>query len=102
MFTGTDAGFPLVKGRKFSAITDGLSNTLLAVAAGDPVPWSKPEDIAFDKAKPAPDLSRPFNTVLAAFMDGSVRAIDPAAFAKNKDLLKWLIDPADGNVLPGF
>ena len=102
VFTGKDAGFPLLKGRKFAEFTDGTSNTLMVVAAGDPVPWSKPEDIAFDKAKPAPDLSRPFDTVLAAFIDGSVRAIDPAAFAKNKDLLKWLIDPADGNVLPGF
>ncbi len=102
VFTGPDAGFPLLKGRKLPQIPDGTSNTLMAVAAGDPVPWSKPEDFAFDKTKPAPDLSRPFNTVLAAMMDGSVRAIDPAVFVKNKDLLKWLIDPADGNVLPPF
>ena len=102
VFTGKDAGFPLLKGRKFAEFADGTSNTLMVVAAGDPVPWSKPEDIAFDKAKPAPDLSKPFPVILGAMMDGSVRAIDPAVFVKNKDILKWLIDPADGNVLPPF
>ena len=102
VFVGKDAGFQLLKGRSFPSITDGLSNTLLAVAAGDPVPWSKPEDIEFDMDKPAPDLSKPFAQLLVAFMDGSVRVLDQAPLAKNKDLLKWLINPNDGNVLPDF
>ena len=102
VFVGKDAGFPLLKGRTIAGITDGTSNTLMVVAAGDAVPWSKPEDIEFDTGKPAPDLSKPFPVVLAAMMDGSVRAINPAAFVKNKDLLKWLINPADGNPIPDF
>ena len=102
VFVGQDAGFPLLKGRKLTEIADGTSNTLMVVAAGDAVPWSKPDDFEFDMSKPAPDLSKPFPVVLAAFMDGSVRAINPSAFVKNKDLLKWLINPADGNVIPNF
>jgi hypothetical protein len=102
VFVGKDAGFPLLKGRTIASIADGTSNTIMAVAAGDAVPWSKPEDFEFDMSKPAPDLSKPFPVILAAFMDGSVRAIDPSGFVKNKDLLKWLINPADGNVIPDF
>ncbi len=102
VFVGKDAGFPLLKGRTIAGVTDGTSNTLMVVAAGDGVPWSKPEDIEFDMNKPAPDLSKPFPVVLAAMMDGSVRTIDVAAFVKNKDLLKWLINPADGNPIPDF
>jgi len=37
-------------GQRFTAVTDGTSNTLLAVTA-DPArktPWTKPEDVAFD------------------------------------------------------
>ncbi|MBX9580751.1 MAG: DUF1559 domain-containing protein [Gemmataceae bacterium] len=35
---------------------DGPSNTLLFVEAGDPVPWTKPEEITFDPAGPVPQL----------------------------------------------
>jgi hypothetical protein len=31
---------------------DGLDNTLLFVEAGDPVPWTKPDDIPFDPNQP--------------------------------------------------
>ncbi len=102
VFVGKDAGFPPLRGRKLPEIADGTSNTLLAVAAGDPVPWSKPEDIEYDKDKPLPDLSKPFPVLLGAFMDGSVRTISLGALRQNKDLLRMLIDPADGMVIPNF
>ena len=35
-------------GRFFQDITDGTSNTILAVEANRDIPWTKPEDIPFD------------------------------------------------------
>jgi len=102
VFVGKDAGFSLLKGRSLVSILDGSSNTLMAVAAGDPVPWTKPEDFEYDKGKPAPDLSRPFPVLIGAMMDGSVRVISLDAIRQNKDLLRMLIDPADGQVVPNF
>lgn len=61
---------------KIRNITDGTSKTIGVVEAKRKIPWTKPEDIAFD---PDPDKPLPtlggffdggFNT---AFMDGSVR-----------------------------
>ena len=79
---------------------DGLSladipdpaNTILIVESGTLVPWSKPEDIAYDPAKPLPPLGagwkRPVKFMCynlayksgfyAFFADGSVRFIDHA------------------------
>jgi hypothetical protein len=31
---------------------DGVANTLLFVEAGEPVPWTKPDEIAYDPARP--------------------------------------------------
>ncbi len=63
-------------------VTDGTSNTILAVEAQREIPWTKPEDIPFDPKAPLPELGGytpdGFN---ALFADGSVRyivkAIDP-------------------------
>jgi hypothetical protein len=35
---------------------DGTSATLLVVEGGKPVPWTKPEDIAYDPNEPLPEL----------------------------------------------
>jgi hypothetical protein len=35
---------------------DGTSNTILVVEAGEPVPWTKPEDLAYAADKPLPPL----------------------------------------------
>ncbi len=37
-----------------------LSDTLLVVEAGQPVPWSKPEDLTYDAAAPLPPLGGVF------------------------------------------
>jgi len=34
----------------------GLTNTLLVVEAGEPVPWTKPDDLVYDPSGPLPDL----------------------------------------------
>ena len=73
VFVGKDAGFDWVKGRRFASFPDGLSNTIMTVAAGDPVEWTKPDDIEFDAEKALPDLSKPFPMVLI----GDVRRVGP-------------------------
>ncbi len=53
---------------------DGGSSTLLIVEAGSAVPWTKPEDLAYDPAKPLPALGGVFKEgTCAAFSDGSVK-----------------------------
>ncbi len=65
------------------SFTDGTSNTILVVDAGEPVPWTKPQDISFDPKAKLPKLTGPFpDGFYAAWADGSVRWIsnryDPA------------------------
>ena len=55
-------------------ITDGVSWTLTIVEASEPVPWTKPADIGFDKAGPLPSLGGQFEDgFYVTFADGSVR-----------------------------
>jgi hypothetical protein len=72
----------------------------MAIAGGgDPVTWTKPDDIEFDMDKPLPDLRKPFPIILAAMFDGSVRTISPTVPEKT---LKLLINPHDGMPIPNF
>lgn len=62
--------------RSSIASADGEDTTFLVVEAGEPVPWTKPEDIAYSPAKPLPKLGGPDQkSFLALFVDGSVRLI---------------------------
>ncbi|HET6883023.1 MAG TPA: M56 family metallopeptidase, partial [Pirellulales bacterium] len=72
--TATGLGTKDGKGTKFQEITDGMSNTIAIVEAKRPIPWTKPEDIDYDSAKPLPRFGG-WNTggFWAAFCDGSVR-----------------------------
>jgi hypothetical protein len=73
VFTGPGALFEDEAGPKFLDFKDGTSNTLLVAEAGSPVPWTKPEDISFDRTKPLPKLGRQFDDGFhVAFADGSV------------------------------
>ncbi len=63
---------PAKKGTGFEKILDGTSNTLLLVEAKRDIPWTKPEDIAFDSQKP-PELGGFTPGVFGiAIADGSV------------------------------
>jgi beta-lactamase regulating signal transducer with metallopeptidase domain len=78
-------------------ITDGTSNTILAVEAKREIPWTKPEDIPFDLKGPLPELGGlvpdGFN---ALFMDGSVRFISKSV---KEHVLRALITRSGGEVV---
>ena len=88
----------LVQGMRFQQIPDGTSNTLIVVEAAQPVEWTRPADIQVAPNQPI-ILGGDAAGALAAYADGTVRRLP-----RNLDqqILRWLIDPADGNVIPNF
>jgi hypothetical protein len=98
-FGWTAPGGTLTTYARISSIKDGSANTAMVVEAATPVPWTKPEDIAYDPKKPLPKLGglfkEGFNVVL---FDGSVRMIgrkakEPAMRAlithSGRDFFDW-------------
>ncbi len=84
-------------GTTFLTITDGLSNTLMIVEAGQAVPWTKPEDLVYDPKKPLKKLGGLFDgNFNAALCDGSVHY-----FRKNtpEKILRALITINGGEVV---
>ena len=82
---------------KFEMITDGLSNTILAVEWEGNIPWTKPADIPFDPAGAVAAIGGFWPDAFNALMcDGSVRGfpkqLDP-------DTLKALITRAGREVI---
>ena len=88
VLTGPDTPFrEPAKPLTFAHISDGMSNTLavVEVAPDNAVPWTKPEDHAFDPKRPLDGIGhpqRPGGEFLGAMFDGSVRTFtpDPAVF----------------------
>src|SRR5262245_37893694 len=71
VFVGKSAAFEKKQGLKFDEFKDGLSNTLLIVEAGEPVPWTKPEEISFDPDETIPELRLYFRQgIRAAWASG--------------------------------
>jgi hypothetical protein len=75
VFVGKGAAFEGQKGLRLSAdFPDGISNTILIAEAGEPVPWTKPQDLPYDPDQPLPDLRGLFKDSFRAGMaDGSMR-----------------------------
>ncbi|MCS7045570.1 MAG: DUF1559 domain-containing protein [Gemmataceae bacterium] len=87
------------KGLSFRAIRDGTSNTLLIAEAESAVEWTRPADIEVRPDGPIRLGASSPNGTLAAFCDGAVRIIPRSV---TQQVLRWLIDPRDGNVIPNF
>jgi uncharacterized protein (TIGR03067 family) len=73
-FTGPGTAFePNMKLRIGGSFPDGTSLTIFVVEAGEPVPWTKPEDVPYDPKKDLPKLGGLFPDGFHIVMvDGSV------------------------------
>jgi hypothetical protein len=77
-----------------ASFADGTSNTALVFEAGEPITWTKPDELIFDEKKALPKLGEMFDGEFnVALADGSVLRCkkDP-----DEGELRKLIMPADG------
>jgi hypothetical protein len=76
-FTGKGTVFEEGKKVGFQDLQDGSSRVIMLVEAAEPVPWTKPEELRYDRDKPVPPLGGHFRSGFhAAFCDGHVHRID--------------------------
>jgi hypothetical protein len=75
VFVGKGAAFEGREGLRFpQEFPDGTSNTILVIEAGEPVPWTAPEDLVYDPDGPLPDLRSVFKGgFMVGLADGSTR-----------------------------
>jgi RNA polymerase sigma factor (sigma-70 family) len=77
-----------------ASIPDGTSNTILIIEAGNPVPWTKPEDLHYADDEPLPELGGLFpNVIHAVFADGAVHTLSKNY---NEQHLRYAITANDG------
>jgi hypothetical protein len=80
------------------SMTDGTSNTVMVVEAGEPCIWTKPDDLIYSAKKPVPKLGGLFDGEFHILMGdgstyrGSSRTMDGEEFRK-------LITKSDGMVV---
>jgi hypothetical protein len=77
VFVGKGAAFEGVKGLKIpDDFPDGTSNTILLIEAGEPVPWTKPQELPYYADKPLPDLKGIFHDGFRiGLVDGTSRFV---------------------------
>jgi hypothetical protein len=73
VFVGPGAAFEAAKGLKLADFTDGPEETILIIEA-PPVPWTKPQDLAYVPGHPLPKIGGLRDRLICAAMaDGSVQ-----------------------------
>lgn len=80
VFVGNGAAFDLRRGNSIPRdFPDGTSNTIFIAEVDKAVPWTKPEDVAFDPTRPmVPLMEHHFrNGFQVAMGDGVVRMVRP-------------------------
>lgn len=76
VFVGRGAAFEGTEGLTWHDFSDGTSNTILIIEGGTPVPWTKPEELAYDRDEPLPPFDSFFKDAIRVGMaDGSVRVV---------------------------
>jgi hypothetical protein len=73
VFHGPGAAFEGLEGFPLEDFADGTSNTILIVEAGEPVPWTKPQDLPYHPDRPLPDLTPLFKDGIRAIMADATR-----------------------------
>jgi hypothetical protein len=97
VFVGPGALFGEEEGTTIADVTDGVAWTLMVVEAAHPVPWTKPEDLTYDKGEPLPKLGGQFQDgFYVAFADGSARFLSRKIAPET---LRALIMRGDGEVM---
>jgi hypothetical protein len=96
VFVGGGAVFDNPQRFRIETISDGSSNTILAIEGGEPVTWTKPDDIRYDPKGPLPNLRMPGGSsrVIVCMADGAVRTIDLDKVSEKT--LRNAITAADG------
>jgi len=99
VFVGGGAMFDTAGPTRITGVTDGLTNTIMAVEGGLPVIWTKPDDVQFDPKRALPDLSLAGNRRIQVLMgDGSVRSVDLDRVSP--EALKAAITANGGETIP--
>jgi prepilin-type processing-associated H-X9-DG protein len=84
-------------GVSFGQVPDGTSNTVLVAECGNPVEWTRPDDMPFTPKGPAPPVgSKHPGGYNALFADGSVRFLKSTMTGQ---FLEALITRAGGEVI---
>lgn len=75
-FDGPGTAFERKKEVRTASFTDGMSNTAMVVEAGEPVIWTKPNDLLFDPDKNLPKLGGLFDGAFNILLgDASVQQV---------------------------
>lgn len=106
-FVGPDAVFRInpkaenalgAVGIRLPDITDGTAETIGIAEAAEAVPWTKPADLGYDKARPLPKVGGGLfkDGFHAAFMDGSVSFL---SLRIDEATMRALITPSGGEAV---
>jgi RNA polymerase sigma factor (sigma-70 family) len=99
VFVGKGTLFEDDRGATITSIRDGAAWTLAVVEGARPVPWTRPDDLPYDKDQPLPALGGQFEKGFSGvFADGSARF-----FSKDLDpaIIRALITRDGGEVIGG-